>query len=374
MFLPDPVKIFTELISLAVLFYFIIPVGGAFYVRRMWRFFRRSLRASLDFPLALPSFTTYSGSLGLHRFLGRLEAIEGSDRLWIRGPHGSLTADMKNAAVYNLTDPGRDDQIYDHLYPYSLPNESLTRMSWNDVFSLTEGTRLFLYGNLRVQNGRYCMESCREMPLTVIIFNEDPFTLVPRCIWSGRQSNEFWNFLTPWSILTGSLLLLIFSVWLFLNANNYRIQLISLFLSFLPVVLFLPPGVFFFNFYKRLWDRGRKSRAERDLITLPLAPGMDGRAHKSDCSEEEILYTRKPSEWVCPGEYDPVLYRLPEGLIEMAERKLEGHCISYPENPEILAGFCQKRAFLYESLSGIILTGGLILNYLLIWFVVGLFN
>jgi len=372
MYLPDPLIIFTELLTIAVLFYFIIPVGGAFYVRSRWRIFRKSLRASLDFPLAVPGFTTYRGSLGLHRFLGSLEALEGSDKLWIKGPHGSITADMKNAEVYNLTDPGTDDQIHSHLYPYSLPNESLTRMSWNDVFSLTEGTRLFLYGNLTVSGGKYCMESSPVMPLTVIIYNEDPFTLIPRCIWSGRQSNEFWNFLAPWSILTGSLLLLIFSVWLFLNANNYRIQLISLLLSFLPVVLFLPPGVFFFNLYKRLWDKGRRSRAERDLMRLPLPEG--GVIHSEEpCTEQDVLYTRCPSEWI-PREGEGVhFYRLPAGLLEMSERQLAGCCISYPDKPEILAGFCQKRAFLYESLAGIILTGGLILNYILIWFLMGFF-
>jgi len=373
MYLPDSMILFLQLLLLALFFYFIIPVGGAFYVRRRWRVFRATLRASLDFPLAVPRFTESSGSLGLHRFLGSLEAIEGSDKLWIRGPHGSITADMKNAAVYNLTDPGTDDQVYEHLYPFSLPTVSLTLMSWNDVFSLTEGTRLFLYGNLRVKRGKYCMESCQQMPLTVIIYNEDPFTLIPRCIWSGRQSNEFWNFLTPWSVLTGSLLLLIFSVWLLLNANNYKIQIISLFLSFLPVVVFLPPGVFFFNFYKKLWDKGRKSRAERDLIRLPLSPGIND-TDETSCSEDEVLYSRRPSEWGFPDGAVHHIYRLPEGLLEMAERDLNGHCLEYPENPETLADFCQKRAFLYESLSWIILTGGLILNYFLIWFLVGFFN
>ncbi|MDA3956393.1 MAG: hypothetical protein PF479_06655, partial [Oceanispirochaeta sp.] len=190
MYLPDPSIILIRLFTLAVIFNLLVPVSGAFHVRRKWRTFRSLLRKSLDLPLAVPRFTTLSGSLGLHRFLGRLEAIEGSDLLWIKGKQGSITADIRNAHVYKLTDPGSNDEVCPHLYPYPLPQVSLTRMPWNDVFSLTEGTRLFLFGNLDVQGGKYCLGSSQKMALTVIIYNEDPFTLIPRCIWSGRQSNE----------------------------------------------------------------------------------------------------------------------------------------------------------------------------------------
>ncbi|QEN08883.1 hypothetical protein EXM22_13110 [Oceanispirochaeta crateris] len=368
--MPDPILSLVQLLSLAALFYLLIPVSGAFYVRRQWRIFRKNLRHSLDVPLVVPRVTSLSASLGLHRFLGQLEAIEGSTLLWIRGKSGTITADMKDARIYKQTDPGINDELYRHLYPYALPKISLSQMPWSDIFSLTEGTRLFLFGNLDVQGGKYCLRSTREIPLTVIIYNEDPFTLIPRCIWSGRQTNELWNFLTPWSILTGSLLLLISTLWQFQNTNNYGIQFLGLSMALLPVILFLPPGVFLFNLYQRFWEKGKKYRAERDLMRLSLSSYPAEGENQAVCEDEtEILFSRKPTGWPDTEEIEYCCYGIPEGLLEMSDIDLKGCCISYPADPELLAAFCQKRAFLYEALSGIVLVVGMFLNYLLIWFI-----
>ena len=117
------------LIFTALLFYLVIPVGGAFYVRKKWRKFRQNLRRSLDLPMVVPGFRRDDGSLGLHRFLGELEAIEGDDLLWIHGALGTITADMRNASVYNMTDTGSNSQLYKNLYPYPFPKTSLVHMS-----------------------------------------------------------------------------------------------------------------------------------------------------------------------------------------------------------------------------------------------------
>jgi hypothetical protein len=349
------------LILTALVFYLLVPISGAFYVRRNWRIFRKNLKHSLVLPMAVPRFTREEGSLGLHRFLGELEAIEGDDLLWIRGAQGTITADMRNARVYNMTDSGSNTQLYENLYPYPLPNTSLVHMSWNDIFSLTEGTRLFLFGDLEVHSGKYCIKSSDEMPLTVIIYNEDPFTLIPRAAWCGRHGNEFWNFMTPWSVLTGTLLLLISSVWLIQNSNNYIVNFISLFLSLIPLILFLPPGVFLFNLYKHYWDQGRKYRAERDLMRMPL--GFGNKA--VDCEGQNIAYGRQPSGW--KGANKNVCYPIPEGLLLMSDKNRDGQCISYPDHPDNLAQFCQRKAFMYEGLSGLVFMGGLFLNFILYW-------
>lgn len=343
----------------ALVFYLLIPISGAFYVRKNWRIFRKNLKASLLLPMAVPRFSSEEGSLGLHRFLGELEAIEGDDLLWIKGAHGTITADMRNARVYNMTDSGSNTELYENLYPYPLPKKSLVHMSWNDIFSLTEGTRLFLFGDLEVHSGKYCIKSSNEMPLTVIIYNEDPFTLIPRAAWCGRHWNEFWNFLTPWSVLTGTLLLLISSVWLIQNSNNYIVNFISLFLSLIPLILFLPPGVFMFNLYKYYWNQGRQFRAERDLIRMPLGFGNSA----LNCEESNVAYGRQPSGW--KGAVNTVCYQIPEGLLQMSEKNRDGQCISFPDHPETLARFCQKKAVIYEGLSVFVFSGGLLLNFIL---------
>lgn len=351
------------LILTAFFFYLVIPISGAFYARKKWRTFRINLRRSLDLPMAVPGFSRKDGSLGLHRFLGNLEAIEGDNLLWIRGAQGTITAEMRNARVYNMTDTGDSSELYENLYPYPLPKTSLVHMSWGDIFSLTEGTRLFLFGDLEVHNGKYCLKSSKEMPLTVIIYNEDPFTLIPRAVWCGRHSNEFWNFMTPWSVLTGTLLLLISSVWLIQNSYNYAVNFISLFLSLIPLILFLPPGVFLFNLYKYYWDQGRKFRAERDLIRLPLGFGTAA----VECEEHNVAYRRQPSGW--KGKIKRVCYPVTEGLLQMSEKDRDGQCICYPDDPEVLARYCQRRAFMFEGLSVFVFTGGLLLNFALFWIV-----
>ena len=273
-----------------------------------------------------PHFLPGHGESGLFRFKGRLEAIEGDDIVWIKGPGGSVCADMRDAVVYNMTDPGSNDQIYSSLYPYPLPRISLSPMRWNEVFSLTEGTKVYLFGELGVERGRYVLGSSRQMTLTVIIYNEDPFTLIPRAVWSGRQSNEYWNALTPWSLLIGVLLLLISTAWLFQNAADYRLPFLGLLLALMPMVLFLPPGFFLFHLYKRFWDRGRKARAERDLMQLPM--GLEGlrteAVSEGEIEKERILYDRRPEGWKpSPGDA-ACCYPLPPGLLEMAERGADG--------------------------------------------------
>ena len=308
---------------------------------------------------------------GLFRYKGRLEAIEGDNIIWIHGPAGSVCADMRGAVVYNMTDPGSNDQIYDYIYPSPLPRVSLSPMSWNDVFSLTEGTKVYLFGELERERGRYVLGSSDRMPLTVIIYNEDPFTLIPRSIWSGRQSNEYWNTLTPWSLLIGVLVLLISTAWLFQNAVDYRLPFVGLLFALLPMVLFLPPGFFLFQLYKKFWDRGRKARAERDLILLPVGlkdvrtPPLPAETVESS----RILYRRRPEGWSSSPGDTGFCYPLPRGLLEMAERKLEGDCVFYPADPDKLIRYCRRKALGYEFLSWLMLLCGLTINYELIWLV-----
>ncbi|MDC7241613.1 MAG: hypothetical protein PQJ50_14760 [Spirochaetales bacterium] len=358
-----PGLVLAQILLAALVFYLLIPVSGAFFARHKWRVFRKNLRRALDIPMAVHSVTALNGNMGLHRFLGELEAIEGDDIIWIRGASGTLTADMRNATVYNMIDSGGADQVYSHLYPFPLPMKSLVPMSWDNVFSLTEGTRLFLFGSLEVKNGKYSMKSCREMPLTVIIYNEDPFTLMTRATWCGREGNEFWNTLTPWSVVTGTLLLLISTVWVIQNSDNYALLFLNLFLALLPLILFLPPGVLLLSLYRYFWDRGRRCRAERDLMVLPL--GTD--ALPRDCTASDVAFTRRPGGW--KGKEKPVCYPVPQSLVEMSDMKMAGKCIRYPDEPGKLAKFCRRRALYFEALSVLMFCSAVFVNFAVYWWV-----
>ena len=88
--------------------------------------------------------------------------------------------------------------------------------------------------------------------------------------WSGRQRNEYVNSFSPWSVVLGSLLLLL-EAYLFYRQPLYSLSgRITALLGIAPLAVFLPPGVVFFELYRYLWKQGRLYRAERDVIRLPL--------------------------------------------------------------------------------------------------------
>ena len=347
------------IIIIALIFYGVIPVLGAFVVRSQWRSVRRNLHSSLFYPMALHTPPEKEAALGPFRILGELEAIEGNDTLWLKTRENrSITVDMRDSHVYFMPAFAGKEKQYPHLNPVPFPSESLEKVSWNQVFSLPEGTKMYVSGEVEYNAGRFRFRSGDKAPLMVLVYNENPRYLVPRAVWCGRQSNEFWNFLTPWSLISGILILLIQSVYLLQNSGNYLIQFFCIAMALIPALLFLPPGVFLFNLYRRSWDTARRFRAERDLIRLSLLPETG--AVKVPEKSGGFTVQRCPSGWVS---------RNCEGHTVISEiSPLEGR-VELPEDPYLLSSYCQKKAFLYESISGILVLTGLVMNFILVWLV-----
>ena len=352
-----------SILAIAFLFYALIPILGAFVVRSHWRQVRKILHSSLYYSRELKTPSTVNKTIGSCRILGELEAIEGNDILWVKSENGrSVTVEMLDSHVYFMPPFATREEAYPHLLPVSLPSNSLEKVPWNEIFSLPEGTKMYISGELAYSNGRFHFHSGKDAPLMVLVYNEDPRYLIPRAIWCGRQNNEFWNFMTPWSLVAGILLLLIQSVYLFQNSGNYLIQFFCVSIALLPALLFLPPGVFLFNLYKRFWDTARRYRAERDLMTLALDPETG----ETTVPEKDLScrQTRQPSGWSRPGDQTEEVSAVPGW---------EEEPVCFPDHPARLAWFCKRRAFVYESLSGIVFLGGLVLNYYSLWWGFNLF-
>jgi hypothetical protein len=64
---------------------------------------------------------------------------------------------------------------------------------------------------------------------------------------------------------------------------------VALSLALAPVAPFLPPGVAFYFLYRLFWKKGRRLRAERDLLLLPL------RHFPSDSAPGEERQVRLPT-------------------------------------------------------------------------------
>jgi len=260
------------IVFLAAFFYLFLPGIGAFYSRRQWRKFRRNIVESTLTPLVKYEHIHQEkkGFLGTYRFLGSLEAIQ-EDTIWLRGGGLSISADLKNGQVYVLPSYAQEEKLEGiEENRETLPDEMPKKIVWNRIFSLPEGTKIFIGGALFNEAGRSIFRGEKNHPLTVVIYDGGEETFLRRSIWNGRQRNEYWNRLTPSSLAAGSFSLIMLGYHFLKNPYLYVPALLSLSSSIIPVMVFAPPGILLFFLYRNLWRKGRFLRAERDLLQLPL--------------------------------------------------------------------------------------------------------
>lgn len=405
---------FIQALVVAAAFYFLIPVLGAFQVRRSWRAFRalmaKSARApSLDYRRIREGLDVAGGRstgggnvLGSFRLFGSIEAMEGRDRLWIRGLRisggpVSVSIDMNSASLYSLPGDGGEFELQREIKGiepagYDETAESPERLAWKRLPALPEKTKVFVFGKVFLENGKAEFRGNRRDPAIVLIYEGREDSLLLRAVRQGRQANEYWNKLTPLSFLTGAMLMVLI---LLAAARGFSLPLVRLITSmtaFAPLTVFLPPGIFFFFLYRETWKRARSLRASRDMIRLPCDAFADGATETILPDGETYLRA-----WMPPG--GRVEASLPEG---MPVRGLEGWrprdgevpgytCFGTPDpvNPERLkkpkdpladyaaipgvpesfSRRCSSRAHLYTLTAGLSLGAAVIINCLLLFFV-----
>ncbi len=257
---------------IAFVFFGIIPGVGAFIARSGWRKFRRRI-----IELSLKPFISYSdisgsedGIVGEYRFFGTIEAIQGNNRIWVKSGDLSVAVDMEEVMVYTLPSfTGRGEYVSERL-DEMIPEEEPRIMPWEHVFSLPEGTNVFVGGTLFCESGIGIFRTTPESMLLVVIYDGEKETIIKRSIWSGRQRNEYFNQFTLGSIITGSFSLLLVAFIMLHNPILRIPALFSITLSLFPVAILFPPGVVLYFLYRGAWKRGRVLRATRDLLRLPL--------------------------------------------------------------------------------------------------------
>jgi hypothetical protein len=383
--------------TLALIFYLIIPGIGAFLVRGRWREFRRRL---IDASL-LPRITytlvrsARDGYLGSFRFFGRLQAIQGKDIMWVGDDRVTLRAEMSGVSVYELPS---DSYIHEHsgveYYEEPFPDEMPREMTWEQVFSLPEGTRMLLSGPLYIEDGHGVFRSVESRPLTVLLYDGSESTILKRSIWSGRQRNEYWNVFTAGSLSAGFISLLIYAFILFRLPLSRVPAVVSLSMALLPLCVLLPPGVVSYYLYRNFWRRGRLLRAERDLLSLTLRhfqADVEGEQETRLIDGESYLMIPMKSipeaRDLAPDAKVRSSSYLPDCLVEEAEVYVFGsyredrhldrpedpmaECIIIPGNPEKLSGICARQARRMEIQAGLFFFIGLFMNYLLMLFLLG---
>ena len=372
------------ILSVAVLFYVAIPGIGAFGVRQRWRHFRnRVIGASLLPPVTYASLRGGSGgrsgsprSGADARFLGTLESIQGERTLWIRNPEITVAVDMSQSDVYMVAQ--RDTDLRD---------APPARTSWSRIGSLPEGVKVLVSGKLDTDGPHPIIRSGGGERVLVVFYDGPETGLVRHCVWSGRQLNEYWNSVTPGALAGGTLALIILAYFMLRAPLSTGLARLAIGLASIPVLPLLPPGLAVFYLYRRTWRRGRILRAHRDVLLLPLRYLDDDECAHLPTGE---LYCRKEyyidalySQWAAGltlieapvdayphGTDDTMTY-----CTVFGRPGLEGvgppsdvlsEWVAVRGDPETVSMICQKRARRFEVASGLILSAGLLINFLLI--------
>ena len=259
---------FIIILAITTLFYAAFPGVGALVARTQWRVFRRSITAASGYPTARPPAVgrEHGAFVGCFRFFGTLEAIQGEDRIWITNGRFSVAAYLRNVRVYLVPEGGPSPS------PQAEPTAShvLRSAPWNAIFSLPEGTPVFVAGALFSEEGRGVFRADGRIRLLVVIHECPPESLLSRAISGGRHRNELVNPLTVPSLAIGALSLMIIALSL-LGSPEYRLAaLLALSLGLVPLTPFLPPGFPLYFAYRSVWKRGRHLRAQRDIVRAPL--------------------------------------------------------------------------------------------------------
>lgn len=248
--------IIVAIFGIAVVFYLVVPSLGAFVSRSRWRRFRAAVIEALAAPVA----TEMPRAPVLARLVGTLEATEGDDTFWIRS--GSIAAAVTA------------DVVPIHLVPSGLEVGTPPRSGrpeavyWAELAAMTEGTPFMVYGRFVPEAAGLRLDPTATVPL-LLAFEDRAREIGVRCVWAGRQANEFWNDLTPSSLVVGFLALVLLA--LRVSALSRGVALLAITTALVPILPLFPPGVIGLYVFRRLWARGRRYRAIRDVLNVPAA-------------------------------------------------------------------------------------------------------
>jgi hypothetical protein len=399
------------IIGIATLFYAAFPAIGAFLVRGQWRMFRRIVTAASRYPSATPSVVgrERASSVGLFRFFGTLEAIQGDDRIWITNGRFSVAAELRGVRVY-LIPEGEEEEERESPAARGESGGELRSVPWSRIFSLPEGTPIFVGGALFAEEGRGVFRDSGRTPLLVVIHDCPRESIVNKAIGSGRQRNEYMNAFTLPSVAIGALSLILLAFSLLSSPALRIIALTALTAGLAPISPFLPPGFPLYFAYRSNWKKARLMRAQRDIVRLPLRyfpPSPSGvRARRATLLPdlEPYLMVRGKLEGSGSAVMDSegALIPLPHGIVRLqvdlpGTDSGNGECVAFaayreegegirlqkpddpmaeqvlvPGDPETISRLSERRARRYTMISGVFISLNLLVNVPLLFLVLSL--
>jgi hypothetical protein len=376
------------ILIIVAVFYGFVPIMGAFFSRYKWVLFRRrfeQLRLSplLDYRHYRQKEKENAEKMqsgNVFRFTGEIESITDGHTLWVRGNDLTIPVSLAKTKCYLL--PIHEGE--------GIP-EAPEQIRWNRVSTLTERAKVFIGGQLKMHNNRLNFSSTKEKPLMVIFYNCPDAALTGGIIRAARTRNEYWNTITPISLVIGALALLYIAVS-FLNRPAFRLNvIISLVAVFIPILPMFPPGFLLTVLYRRMTWHARRFRAFWDIVRLPMRYMLNGKDTYNLTTGETYGFVKTGS---IPGETEEKIpFLLPEygkhekknqwrlyGVIDKTAPlplKSKDPFVSYgllPDSPQRLARYYAIKAYTTEALAWLILLSGIAINIIFIFMILSLFQ
>ncbi|MBN2737523.1 MAG: hypothetical protein JXR70_11120 [Spirochaetales bacterium] len=258
---------YSIIFTLSLVFYLFIPGIGAILSINKWRTFRKHLLDYTKLPIIDYSLLNElkNKPSKAFRFFGKLEALEGKKSIWVKNKLLTLQVEIDKSRIYLMPSHKSDNNQSEEIH---LDQEN-SQTKWQKIYSMSEGTQVFIAGTCKNIGGQGIFYDTPEKPLITIFYNGNNHELLKNVLYGARQKNEYWNNLTPFSLIFGFLSHLILAYFL-ISSTPYRFfALYSLGMGLLPVTLILPPGILLFWIFQSFWNRSRIYRTKRDLCRHP---------------------------------------------------------------------------------------------------------
>ncbi|MCL2721602.1 MAG: hypothetical protein FWD47_09735 [Treponema sp.] len=267
--------IFLVIILIVVICYGIIPITGGFFNRFKWNRFRNRfnflrLKSLLDYRQYRQlgnenNLRIINSTSDIYRFTGNIESITDGNTLWVRGDDLTIPVSLEKTKCFLLPMHEGEEES---------EGEAPQQIRWNRVSTLSEGTKVFIGGQIRTEDNRLSFISSKEQPLMIIFYSCPDDELTGRIIRSARTRNEYWNSITPASLVIGALALISIAAS-FLGRPAFRLTVITSFVAvFIPILPVLPPGFLLTVLYRRLTWNARRLRVDWDLLHFDLLPDV----------------------------------------------------------------------------------------------------
>lgn len=317
----------------------------------------------------------------MYRFIGGFESTDNCI-LWIRSETLTMPIMLDRAETY-LLPMAEGEELMEYLDPRG---EVPEKIRWDRLSFLAEGAKVFVGGKVVRQAGRPVFVASKDCPLLIIFYDGADRSLPIRAIRAGRDKNEYWNPITPYSFIVGAFCHLGTALY-FLSRPIFRFTAITACIAlFTPLIPLIPPGLVCTLLYQRLWRQARLFRIYRDILQLPLKyQGRlpNGEAYgftRSAGPPAEVLEGTAPQ--LIPGKKGTGKHLKKEdwyvfgSLRENAAFPREpadpfAPFGAFPGNPAIFARRYTRKAYALEIVSWLLLIAGLGLN---VFFIIMILN